>query len=123
MSEKRCDDNPGGTHSFGSILDDPELAWGEGYPDYWQAAVRTSIGATDGRFYIDADNMGNNRISLDLEAIPATANPAVKLVLPLMAISTTRRCTFRTTAVACFCHCQRDSQEHVGILSPTHSAG
>jgi hypothetical protein len=73
-----CDDNPGGQHSFGSILADPELAWGEGYPDYWQSVVRTATGATDGNFYIDANGAGTNRITLNMETIPTIANGSVE---------------------------------------------
>ena len=45
--EYSCDDNPGGDHSSGSLLDDPELSWSEGYPDYWQSAVRFAKGYPD----------------------------------------------------------------------------
>lgn len=30
-----CDDSPGGEHFVDKVVDDRELAWGEGYPDYW----------------------------------------------------------------------------------------
>lgn len=48
-----CDDNPGGTHFVDQVVDDAELAWGEGYPDYYQSAVRASLGITDSNFYLD----------------------------------------------------------------------
>ena len=42
--EYSCDDNPGGDHYINQPVDDSELAWGEGYPDYWQSAVRLAKG-------------------------------------------------------------------------------
>lgn len=52
-----CDDNAGGEHFVFQTVDDPELSWGEGYPDYYQSAVRSAIGATDGNFYIDINGV------------------------------------------------------------------
>jgi hypothetical protein len=78
-----CDDNPGGKHSFGQSID-PELAWGEGYPDYYQSAVRSALGVTDGNFYIDANGMGNNRITLNLESIPGSATAGVEDAIAAM---------------------------------------
>jgi hypothetical protein len=72
-----CDDNPGGDHGFGQQLD-PELSWGEGYPDYWQAAVRSSVGATDANFYIDAFGNGMNRLTLNLETTGTPSNAGVE---------------------------------------------
>lgn len=64
-----CDDNPGGKHFINKLVDDPELSWGEGYPDYWQSAVRASLPGTGpaARYYIDANAAGSSTISIDLE--------------------------------------------------------
>ncbi len=64
--EYSCDDNPGGTHFVNQLVGDPELAWGEGYPDYWQSAVRADKGYIDSSFYIDI-NGGGGGIFVDLE--------------------------------------------------------
>jgi len=61
-----CDDSPGGHHYVNKLVEDPELSWGEGYPDYWQSAVRAAKGYTDGNFYIDV-NGGGSGIFIDLE--------------------------------------------------------
>ncbi len=53
-----CDDNPGGPHTVNGILN-PELAWGEGYPDYYQSVVRDSLGDPNSEFYIDQNGSGN----------------------------------------------------------------
>jgi len=60
-----CDDNPGGEHSVDQLID-PELAWGEGYPDYWQSAVRRANSYTDAQFYMDRNGMGTiNQVNLE----------------------------------------------------------
>ena len=79
-----CDDNSGGPHSYGQILSDPELAWGEAYPDYWQGAVKSALGVVDGSFYIDANDAGANMLSFDLEANPTSANAAVEDAIATM---------------------------------------
>ncbi|MEZ4863278.1 MAG: hypothetical protein R3C14_18320 [Caldilineaceae bacterium] len=65
-----CDDNPGGEHFVNNTVDDPELSWGEGYPDYYQSAVRARNGVVDSSYYLD--NYGANvlgaGISINLES-------------------------------------------------------
>jgi len=39
----------------GQLLNDPELAWGEGYPDYFQSAVRAWRGDAFASWYINVD--------------------------------------------------------------------
>ncbi|MFW6070097.1 MAG: choice-of-anchor X domain-containing protein [bacterium] len=63
-----CDDNPGGPHFIGALVDDPELAWGEGYPDYWQSLVRDQSGASNASRYLDIGAGGTGGINVDLEA-------------------------------------------------------
>lgn len=53
-----CDDTPGGEHSSSQNLGDQELAWSEGYANYYQSAVRNAFGRTDGNWYLDGDAMG-----------------------------------------------------------------
>ncbi|MEZ4657475.1 MAG: choice-of-anchor X domain-containing protein [Caldilineaceae bacterium] len=49
----------GGDHSSSQNLGDLELAWSEGYANYYQSAVRNAMGRTDGNWYLDGDAMGN----------------------------------------------------------------
>lgn len=79
-----CDENPGGPHNLGQILGDPELAFGEAYPDYWQSAVRADLGVTDGRFYFDANNAGTNMLAIDMEGPPTSANQNVEDAIATM---------------------------------------
>jgi hypothetical protein len=64
-----CDDNPGGKHTVDQIVDedgdlvDFELSWGEGYPNYYQSAVRAGRGDPHGSSYID-NNPNTNMIQL-----------------------------------------------------------
>ena len=60
-----CDDSPGGDHVWSEIVDS-ELAWGEGYPDYYQSAVRDAYGFPDADYYIDVDGGGTPNLK-DLE--------------------------------------------------------
>ncbi len=48
-----CDESPGGPHSFSKILGDLELAWSEGFNNYFQSAVRRGMGYPDANFYFD----------------------------------------------------------------------
>ncbi len=52
-----CDENPGGNHTFTGTYDE-ELAWGEGYPDYFQSAVRAARGDSFAQWYIDVNGAG-----------------------------------------------------------------
>jgi hypothetical protein len=61
-----CDDNPGGEHHLHDLLDH-ELAWGEGYPDYYQSAVRNAYSFQDPSFYLDIDGSGTGGIAVNLE--------------------------------------------------------
>ena len=62
-----CDDSPGGDHNAFSLLD-AELAWGEGYPDYWQSAVRDAMGHTDGNYYLNLGGTTKPNLIIDLES-------------------------------------------------------
>ncbi|MCB0074848.1 MAG: hypothetical protein KDE20_25490, partial [Caldilineaceae bacterium] len=68
-----CNQNPGGKHSLPGLNNGAtgqQLSWGEGFPDYYQSAVRTiqpSAGFTN--FYIDV-----NGPIVDLEAKGGTAS-------------------------------------------------
>lgn len=52
-----CDQNPGGAHSLPGVNAGPNatrLAWGEGYPDYYQAVARSLMpGSAALAFYVD----------------------------------------------------------------------
>jgi|GEM_PF-1971402 len=67
-----CDDNSGGPHNIDTLVSDLELAWGEGYPDYFQSAVRAAKGHTDPSFYLDFNASGNSGIVVDLEQYDST---------------------------------------------------
>ena len=62
-----CDDSPGGPHSATSLIA-PDLAWGEGYPDYYQSAVRAWRGDSNSNSYFDVRGLNNNIVAqLNLE--------------------------------------------------------
>ncbi|MFO7661267.1 MAG: hypothetical protein R6X18_01610 [Chloroflexota bacterium] len=52
-----CNQNPGGAHSLPGVnagLNGNQLAWGEGYPDYYQSVARTIMpGSASAPFYVD----------------------------------------------------------------------
>ncbi len=54
-----CYQNPGGSHSLPGMNNGyagQRLAWGEGYPDYYQSAARSIMPDTDSiHFYVDPD--------------------------------------------------------------------
>lgn len=62
-----CDDNPGGDHFINQLVDDDELAWGEGYPDYYQSAVRAANGYAFASWYLDINGSEAGGIMLDFE--------------------------------------------------------
>ncbi len=62
-----CDENPGGDHYIDQLVDDPELAWGEGYPDYYQSAVRDANGYPEANWYLDVDGSGTGGIAVNFE--------------------------------------------------------
>jgi hypothetical protein len=62
-----CDDNPGGDHYIDALVDDPELAWGEGYPDYYQSAVRNANSYPEASWYFDMNGAGTGGIMVNLE--------------------------------------------------------
>lgn len=65
-----CDDNGGGPHNVDQFVD-PELAWGEGYPDYYQSAVRQANGYAESHFYFDVNGM-NQAGQVNLETFDST---------------------------------------------------
>ena len=62
-----CDENPGGEHFVDGIVDS-ELAWGEGYPDYYQSVVRAASGELVPHIYADLNGMGGCGVCVNLEA-------------------------------------------------------
>ncbi len=54
-----CDDSPGGDHSFFANTGDTELAWSEGYANYYQGVVRATNGDPNAHIYIDVNGGGN----------------------------------------------------------------
>lgn len=62
-----CDDTPGGAHSFFQLTNDVELAWSEGYSNYFQSAVRLSKGDPNSNFYLDILSSGTPGNRIDLE--------------------------------------------------------
>ena len=52
-----CYQNPGGAHTLPGVnngVNGPRLAWGEGYPDYFQSVARQAMpGSASVRFYVD----------------------------------------------------------------------
>ncbi len=62
-----CDDNPGGAHSSGDNAQDPELAFSEGFANYYQSAVRSAVGRVDGNWYLDGLGPGRMMGGYDLE--------------------------------------------------------
>jgi hypothetical protein len=66
-----CDDNPGGDHAPGIIIDS-ELAWGEGYPTYYSSVVRDVYGDPNASWMIDIDGSGvpGNLYNLEFKNYP-----------------------------------------------------
>lgn len=70
-----CDDSPGGDHSSRQNLGDQELAWSEGFANYYQSAVRTAFNRANGNWYLDGDAMGSMS-GYDIETLVRTnGNP------------------------------------------------
>ncbi|HMN28408.1 MAG TPA: hypothetical protein PKE45_09665, partial [Caldilineaceae bacterium] len=67
-----CDDNGGGPHNVDTLVSDLELSWGEGYPDYYQSAVRALTGHPDPSWYIDTNAAGGINIGVNLETYDST---------------------------------------------------
>lgn len=84
--EYSCDDNPGGTHFVNKLVTDPELSWGEGYPNYYQSAVRAARGDAQGNFYFDINGSTVSGIKIDLETWDST-NPSLVSTLSEFAIA------------------------------------
>ena len=62
-----CDNSPGGHHDMGQLVD-VELAWGEGYPDYYQSVVRQTYGFPDAEWYLDINGSGTTGVVVNLES-------------------------------------------------------
>ncbi len=71
-----CDDNPGGPHSSRDNAQDPELAFAEGFANYYQSAVRNAVGRVDSNFYLDGLGPGGMMGGYDMEAWD-TNNPTL----------------------------------------------
>jgi hypothetical protein len=83
-----CDDNPGGEHSSRDNNQDLELAFAEGFANYYQSAVRSAVGRPDGNFYLDGLGPGGRMGGYDLETrdvvsptLVTTRNEAVAALL------------------------------------------
>ena len=48
-----CDDSPGGAHFVDDPAQDLELAWDEGFANYYQSSVRKAMNRTDASYYLD----------------------------------------------------------------------
>ena len=73
-----CDDNPGGKHNVGELAASVDLAWGEGYPDYWQSVVRSATGQPFSTRYIDINGTGTGGIDLNLETTQVSSLASVQ---------------------------------------------
>jgi len=73
-----CDDTPGGNHSIFQNTGDTELAWSEGYANYYQSVSRAATGDPNAQFYIDV-NAAGNAFSANLETFN-TVNSAINSV-------------------------------------------
>ena len=67
-----CDDNPGGDHFIDQLVSDDELSWGEGYPDYFQSAVRAANSYSFASWYFDINGSGVNGIKVNFENYDVT---------------------------------------------------
>ena len=63
-----CDDNPGGNHTAGGHYN-TRLAWGEGFPDFYQSVVRSARGDANGEWYLDVDGLGGCFVCIDFENV------------------------------------------------------
>ncbi len=82
-----CDDNPGGDHFINKLVGDPELAWGEGYPDYYQSAVRNANGYPEASWYLDIDGSGTSGIAVNLENYDTSIGASLISTLNELAIA------------------------------------
>ncbi|MFN2138212.1 MAG: hypothetical protein ACK2UK_19810, partial [Candidatus Promineifilaceae bacterium] len=80
-----CDDNPGGDHFIGALAASTDLAWGEGYPDYWQSAVRAAAGQPYASHYLDINGSGTSGINVNLEATQPAALVSVRYEMAIAA--------------------------------------
>lgn len=80
-----CDDNPGGSHTVTAKVS-ARLAWGEGYPDFYQSVVRTALGQPRGESYIDLNGLGTCGVCVNLESWHTT-NPGNRTTRNEMSIA------------------------------------
>ena len=66
-----CDENPGGFHD-GIGLVDSELAWGEGYPDFYQMVVRDHLNQPFPEWYLDLNALGGCSVCFNIETWDVT---------------------------------------------------
>jgi len=81
-----CDDAGSGEHFINQILEDPELAWSEGYSNYWQSAVRDWRADLEPSYYFDLNASGFAGIAINLETYD-TDKPSVKSSLNEMSVA------------------------------------
>jgi hypothetical protein len=62
-----CDGTPIFESHTGFGLVDSELAWGEGYPDFYQSVVRSTLGQPFADHYIDLDELDMCGVCIDIE--------------------------------------------------------
>ena len=65
--KRGCDGSPGGPHNVTGTYG-TDLAFGEGYPDYYQAAVRDWRGDANAGIYLDVPGSGSS-LFVDLESL------------------------------------------------------
>lgn len=80
-----CDDNPGGSHTVTAKVS-ARLAWGEGYPDFYQSVVRTALGQPRGEWYVDLNGLGACGVCVNLESWHTT-NPGHRTTRNEMSIA------------------------------------
>lgn len=73
-----CDDTPGGEHSIFQNTNDTELAFSEGYANYYQSVARQMAGDPNANFYFDI-NAAGGRFAVDFEPFIAN-NPTLNSV-------------------------------------------
>lgn len=80
-----CDDTPGGSHTVTAKVS-ARLAWGEGYPNFYQSVVRTALGQPRGESYIDLNGLGSCGVCVNLESWHTT-NPGHRTTRNEMSIA------------------------------------
>jgi hypothetical protein len=75
-----CNDNPGGSHNFSGTFD-RRLAFGEGFPNYYQSVVRDWRGDGSSQWYLDVQGSGNP-FGANLETVSGLATNGGNFTIP-----------------------------------------